>query len=686
MKKNISFLVILFLSILTALPSFAQSEDAYKDISDSSYREAINHLASTGVLNGMPNKNFYPDHELTRAEAAVMLNRGFQLAEINPTVPLNPDTEKKLTYQDPLAVIDESFTIPTAKNLQGHWALEEIEGLFKIRAIEAEQEYDPDHSVTYKEWTDMMGKVIFGAQQSLDFQKNMSEYGFVSKDKAHLNEVITRGEAAKSMYDILSNSDFQIVTVFATSDIHGHLQPYVPSGTEQEIGGIAKMSQIVKKFRASHPDTLLLDAGDAPYNTNIANLSEGAATIEVMNEMGYDAMVLGNHDFDFPFSVMERNEGLAEFPFLSANTRYNGEHPNFLESYIMKEIEGTSIAILGVTDDQSHHFTHPKNVEGITFEDHFTAAENTVQEIREEADIVIGLSHLHGDNKVLPTKVEGFDLVIGGGEDIVDFPKQIGNSWLISPGKHAETLNQINIHMLDGQMLGFNFAHIFMTDNLENDPAVNSIIEKYESKIDEKMKTVVGETTVDLNGERETVRLKESNLANAIADSLRALTGADIALQNGGGVRASIPKGEITLEQIYGALPFDNTVVMVEASGQTIWKALEHGVASYPSAAGSFLQVSGLSYTIDPSQSEGSRVVEVLIDGEQIDLEKTYTVAANDFLTGGGDLFTMLKEDTVEVLRTKHFLRDAFAEYVEEQGTILPEVEGRIVILNGKPE
>ncbi|MFC4402578.1 5'-nucleotidase C-terminal domain-containing protein [Gracilibacillus xinjiangensis] len=683
MKKIIAFVLILVLSILTAFPALAETKHAFKDIANSPYKGEINQLASMGIINGMPNQNFYPDRSLSRAEAAVLLNRGFQLAEINPTTPIDPNVEKKLTYQDPLTAIDESFTIPTAKNLQNHWALEELEGLFRIRAIEpSEENYDPNVSVTYNEWTEMVGKIIFGAQQSIDFSKKMIEYGFMTEEKVQLNKPIPREEAAQSLYDILSHPDFQIITVFATADIHGHLQPYLPSGTEQEIGGLAKMSHIVKQFRASHPNTLLIDAGDAPYNTNIANLSEGAATIEVMNEMGYDAMVLGNHDFDFPFDVMQRNEELAQFTFLSANTLYNGEHPDFLQPYIMKEINGTSIAIVGVTDDQSHHFTHPKNVEGITFEDHFEAAEKTVQAVREDADIVVALSHLHGDNEVLPNKVDGFDLIIGGGEDIVDFPKQIGNSWLIAPGKHSETLNQINIQMLGNEMLGFNFAHIFMTHNLENDPAVETIIEKYESQINEEMKEIIGESTVELNGERETVRLKESNLANAIADSLRALTGADIALQNGGGVRASIPQGKIALENIYEALPFDNTVVMVEASGQTIWEALEHGAASYPSASGSFLQVSGLNYTIDASQNQGSRVVEVLVDGEPIDLEKTYTVAANDFLTGGGDLFTMLKEDTVEVLRTKHFLRDAFAEYVKEKGSIHPELEGRIVIVN----
>src|SRR5690606_19659684 len=142
-------------------------------------------------------------------------------------------------------------------------------------------------------------------------------------------------------------------------------------------------------------------------------------------------------------------------------------------------------------------------------------------------------------------------------------------------------------------------AHIFLTENLDTDPVVDVIIEKYRSQLDEKMNDVVGETTVLLDGERGTVRMKESNLANVIADSLLDLTGADIALQNGGGVRASIGIGPITMNNVYEVLPFDNTVVVVEATGETIWKTLEHGVSWYPGAAGGFLQVAGLKYTFD---------------------------------------------------------------------------------------
>jgi 2',3'-cyclic-nucleotide 2'-phosphodiesterase (5'-nucleotidase family) len=220
-----------------------------------------------------------------------------------------------------------------------------------------------------------------------------------------------------------------------------------------------------------------------------------------------------------------------------------------------------------------------------------------------------------------------------------------------------------------------------MSQNLPEDPTAKLIADKYVSKMDDRLNDVIGETAVDLDGERSTVRLKESNLANAIADSLVYLTGADVGIQNGGGVRASVEKGDITIKDIYTVLPFDNIVVVVEATGKIIWDALEHGVSWYPGAAGGFLQVSGMEYTFDASKEAGERIVSVTVDGEPIDMDKTYKLVANDFLTGGGDLYTMLAE-CKEVLRTKHFLRDAFMEYVEDMGVIAPELEGRITILN----
>lgn len=686
MKKRLfSIFFALILIISVGFQTYAEEIQVFNDIQNSAYKDDIIELYAKGVVSGVSNNKFYPDRLLTKAEAATLLVRGFKLSEIEPLIIENSNLEKKFSYSDPLEVITDAFSIPSAKDIVEHWGLNYIEGLLKVRAdIVENNKYNPNGSVSKNKFAEMIAKIILGADIDVkEGIKELVDLGLLNNEFAFSEEMITREEAAFVLNNILSNPDFKVITVFATSDIHGHLEPYQASGMEREIGGLAKMSRIVKEFRVKQPNTLLIDCGDAPYNTNITNLFEGKSTIEIMNEMGYDAMAIGNHDFDFPFSVMKRNAADATFPFLSANTYYEGERPDFLLPSIIKEVDGVKIGIVGITDDQSYVYTHPNNTKGITFKNEFEAAKEAVDEIRDDVDILIALSHLHGDNKVLPTVVEGIDIEIGGGEDVVGFPQLIGNTWLISPGKHAEVLNQININVLDNKMLGINFAHIFLTENLDTDPVVDNIIEKYKVQLEEKMNEVVGETTVLLDGERGTVRLKESNLGNAVADSLIDLTGADIALQNGGGIRASIGIGPITMNNVYEILPFDNTVVVIEATGETIWKALEQGVSGYPGAAGGFLQVGGgLQYTFDPSKEVGSRVIEVLYKGKPIELDKVYKVVTNDFLSGGGDNFTMLKDETTEILRTKLYLRDAFAEYLRKVKTISPEIENRITVLN----
>jgi 2',3'-cyclic-nucleotide 2'-phosphodiesterase (5'-nucleotidase family) len=239
----------------------------------------------------------------------------------------------------------------------------------------------------------------------------------------------------------------------------------------------------------------------------------------------------------------------------------------------------------------------------------------------------------------------------------------------------------LNINFSGDEIIGFNSSHVFITENLPEHPVVSELVAGYVAELDVKMGETIGYTEVFLDGERATVRLKESNLGNLVADALAAVTEADIAFQNGGGIRASIQPGPITLKDIYTILPFDNRVVVIEATGEIIWQALENGVSAYPGAAGQFLQVSGLKYTFDAAQPAGSRIVSVTVDDKPIELDKVYRVVANDFLTGGGDYYTMLVDCKI-VADTKLWLRDAFTEYLRTVGTVAPELEGRITILN----
>ncbi|MCF6460411.1 5'-nucleotidase C-terminal domain-containing protein [Clostridium sp. Cult3] len=683
-NKRLASLMLVFMLVLTIMPVGALAEEAavFTDIGHSPYEEAIVQLYDKGVIAQPINGRFRPEDPLTKAELSALMVRGFKLPEIQ-SLDVEEKVEKKFTYTDTLGVIDDGFVVYSADDIKSHWGENYIEGLIKVRAIDVEEDglFKPEENITKKEFYQVLGKVLFGVDEKVDYIEKLNSLNLLDEKDLSSKDTITREEAAGALNKILSNSNFKVLTILATADIHGHIEPYKPSGADREIGGMAKMKKFVDETRKRQPNTLLVDIGDAPYNTNVANMFKGKPVIEIMNMMEYDAMVLGNHDFDFPQDVMKTNAELAKFPFLSANTYYNDSYPEYLKPSIIKDIDGIRVAIVGLTDDSSGYYTHPNNVKGVEFEDHFEAAKREVDEVKDNSDIIISLAHLHNDNAVLGEKIQGIDFVFGGGTDIVDYPRKTGDSWLISSGKHAELVSQTNINMIDNQMIGFNFGHIFMTENLEEDEEVAKLVNEYTEELDKEMEQVIGKTTVDLDGERGTVRRKESNLANVIADSLVELTDADIALQNGGGVRASIDKGDITLKDVYTVLPFDNAVVVLELDGKTIWDTLEHGVSSYPSAAGMFLQVSGLEYTFDAAKEPGERIVSVTIDGKDIEMDKSYKVVTNDFLSGGGDKFDMLKEGKV-TLKTKYYLRDSFKEYLLKHGTISPEVEGRITILN----
>ena len=192
--------------------------------------------------------------------------------------------------------------------------------------------------------------------------------------------------------------------------------------------------------------------------------------------------------------------------------------------------------------------------------------------------------------------------------------------------------------------------------------------------------TVIGETGISLNGERQHIRTQETNLGNLVCDVLRENTKADIALYNGGGIRDSADLGEITLEDAMAILAFNNEVVTLMMSGQQIWDALEHGLHEYPEVAGGFLQVSGLRFYFDPAKEAYNRVEKILVDGEEINLRRHYVVAINEFLAAGGDDYSVL-EEAEQLKLFENTDQQMFIQHIQANSPLFPSVEGRIVIL-----
>jgi 5'-nucleotidase/UDP-sugar diphosphatase len=309
------------------------------------------------------------------------------------------------------------------------------------------------------------------------------------------------------------------------------------------------------------------------------------------------------------------------------------------------------------------------------------------------------LSHLHSKNAALVQKNKDVDISIGGGNDIAGRPTIINDvQYLVNPGKHGEALTQVNVMTFDGKVTGLVYNQIFLTNAYEEDPGVKAIVDDYNARIDAAMDVTIGYNAQNLEWSTAMVRTMNSPIANLVTDGLKAFfeaDGAQLCIVNGGGIRAKLDEGEVTIREVTSVLPFDNNMMLVETSGKTIWAALANGISAYPASNGKFPQVSGMSYSF--KAGEKNELVAVTLDnGESLDLNARYKVVINSFIAGGGDGYTMFnvldstKEGATDVKQlvfvNKTYMRDALLAYFEKNSSkdsplVVDKSESRITIL-----
>ncbi|MDH5201962.1 MAG: 5'-nucleotidase C-terminal domain-containing protein [Nitrospirota bacterium] len=481
------------------------------------------------------------------------------------------------------------------------------------------------------------------------------------------------------------------IRILHINDFHGFAEPYNPFGSDEMLGGIAYLTARMNALLNEKP-SLLLSAGDMIQGNNWANLSQGESVIELMNTMKFDAMVVGNHEFDFGQDVLKKRISEAKFPVLGANV----EGLDMLEPFMIKDINGIKVAVIGIVTEDTPVSTHPRNVSGLKFFSSESTAKKYVTELKNKADIIIILSHIgHHADRILAERVRGIDVIVGGHSHTkVEKPVRVGNTIIVQAWEHAKALGVLDLTVKDGKITKFNgYLEEIKPETGKEDNVVLAIVEKYKQKVDAVLNEKVGDADVDLDGEN--VRRKETNLGNLITDVMRYASGADIAIINGGTIRTSIKKGEVKVKNVYSVLPFDNYIVAIKLTGKQIKKALEHGVSAIEEGAGRFPQVSGLSFKYKRSAKTGEKVNEILIANKPIDPDKEYIVATNDFLAAGGDGYEafgeaikasgdfsiiggVMKGEKVVYSDSGRWLRDVVIEYIKEKKRIDPTVEGRI--------
>lgn len=472
-------------------------------------------------------------------------------------------------------------------------------------------------------------------------------------------------------------SDGTPITILHVNDVHARLEPFKVK--DATVGGMAQMATLVGRIRAEQRNqVLLLAAGDMIHGTNIANLFMGVPVVKSMNYMYFDAMTIGNHEFNYGQEALENLAKQASFPFLGANIlRESGA--TFTVPYSVKTINGLRVAIIGLTAPETPIVTHPKNVVGLTFADPIATAKKMVAEVA-DADLIIALTHLGADlDARLAQEVPEINVIVGGHSHTrIDQPKVVGNTLIVQTGEYGQSLGRLDIKVAGKKVVSYNGQLLPVDASLAPAGSIENIINTYKTNLEARMSTVIGETKVALDGERANVRTRETNLGNYVADVMRKAAGADVAITNGGGIRASIAQGSIKVNDVYTVLPFDNTLVIMEVTGAQILKVLETSLAKFPEQNGGFLQVSGLSVVFDPAKPAGSRVVEVKVGGVALDPAKSYKLATNDFTAAGGDGYDALKEAKL-LVNTGEMLRDVMVKAIQAEGAIEPKVEGRIV-------
>ena len=470
------------------------------------------------------------------------------------------------------------------------------------------------------------------------------------------------------------------IVVLFTSDVH--------AGIDQGWGyaGVAA----IRDAMAAKNHVVLVDNGDAIQGETIGTLTNGKALVELMNVVGYDVAVPGNHEFDYGMSNFLTLSGeVAQYPYVSAN--FNYQDKLVFNPYVIKEFEGVKVAFVGVTtpktitsstpayfQDENGNFVYGfcQDDTGAKF---YAAIQSAVDAARAEgAQYVIICGHLGTEVSCEPYtsidviyNVSGIDAVLDGhAHETMDENRVIGKDGKevvrVACGTKLANVGALTITP-DGKLSSELFTWKNSVAPTEifglTGPVVDAVAEKVAS-LDEIRKTVVAftENTLYINDPETDVRIirnAETNLGDLCADAYRAMSGADIAFVNGGGVRAQIPAGNITLEQIYNVHPFGNIMCMVEATGQQILDALEYGVRKTPGESGGFQHVSGMTFEIHtyvPSSAQSDengmftgvtgeyRVKNVLVGGEPLDLNKTYTLASHNYmLKNSGDGFNMFE-------------------------------------------
>ncbi|MBI4425246.1 MAG: bifunctional metallophosphatase/5'-nucleotidase [Elusimicrobia bacterium] len=480
------------------------------------------------------------------------------------------------------------------------------------------------------------------------------------------------------------------LAIYHTNDVHGWIYPREASwhkaDPKRRVGGFAALAELVKRERLPK---LLLDGGDWFQGTPEGSYSRGLATAECMNALRYDAVAIGNHDFDFGEEQLRRVIGALRMPALGSNIyrEADGRRPEYVTPHLIREVAGVTVGLFGLLTTQMPTLAFEKDYRGLRFRREVDEARDMVRQLKAKgATVIIAVTHIgflepgmgaFEDEKFLAAEVPGIDVVVGGHTHSRLHPpvhERRNGTLVAQAGCYLSQAGRIELEIdrETGRVVGSTGTlHELWLDELGEDPAVQAVVARYQDEADRQLRVVVATAADTLSRNRS----GEASVGDWLTDCTREWAGTQVAFQNNGGIRADIPAGPVTLRHLFELMPFDNRVATLTLTGAQLRETLEFGVSSASRGA---LQMSGVKLRYRPRAADGGRLTDVRVGEEKLRDDARYTVATVDFLVQRGDGYAALGRGEGTTV-TETLQRDVLGWCAKRRGVLRASPRDRIV-------
>jgi 2',3'-cyclic-nucleotide 2'-phosphodiesterase (5'-nucleotidase family) len=453
-------------------------------------------------------------------------------------------------------------------------------------------------------------------------------------------------------------------------------------------GGLARLAAVVKAEKAKGTPAFFVHAGDAWSPCLLCGFDKGAHMVALLNEIPPDVFVPGNHEFDFGPAEYMKRRAEARFPFFAANMRGSDGQPlPGHQDRTMLDVNGVKVGVVGLALESTPLVSSPGDVRFTSAMDALKAQAKALRD--EGADLVVAVAHTSRATDYAIHAERIVDVLLTGHDHDLRLVYD-GRAAMMESGEDAEYVAVMDLDVTvkregDRRQAAWRPSfRIVDTASVTPDPVVAARVEAFEGELSRELDVPLGQTSVELDTRTATVRSREAAFGSLVADALRASTGAEVAITNGGGLRGNrtYPAGStLTRRDVFTEMPFGNVTAMTELAGADIRAALEHGLAQAPGVAGRFPHVSGMRVEADLSKPAGARVVSVTVGDAPLDEGRTYRVATNSFLLRGGDGYAPLTRGRVLIGGTDGKpLAGEVMSYIRAQGTLPAPTAGRLVL------